>query len=414
MTRFLSDSLQAPEPMFRLGLKKLEAANGNPNTDIRFTTEVRHRTRSKYLQLNLDPDDTSPRELYHALQQRVRADDQRLVRRLQTSAATHISAQGDVVAGMIHELKQLPDSKRCYSIKSSVMKSIFKANPPKKAMKKLGYRSMESLIKHESAISILAAAWIYEGTTWQHKLLDQYKKLNSSSMESRSIAMIELDSDKWQKLAHEITAQKKHNLISLKELGALVFLPLPKSVPSGSVTASMTLALHELNEIRACSTYLQLCQVRGDFGEVLRRVATEEPELRGTNLDQPVAWSIVQQYYVRISDKLKQDLLEPQIRLDDIAWHPIEHSLAQIEPSFEFWKDSNHLGLLHEGKPVSMNIVDSALNYCNQLRFEDRISSYFQHSLWHELMLRYLRHDTVEQTVMLQLQPEYAEVGASA
>ena len=55
MTRFLSESLQATEPFFRLGLRRLEAANGNPNTDIRFTTEVLHATQSKLRELGLDP-----------------------------------------------------------------------------------------------------------------------------------------------------------------------------------------------------------------------------------------------------------------------------------------------------------------------------------------------------------------------
>ena len=80
MTRFLSETLQAPEPSFRLGLKRLEEANGNPSADIRFTAQVIAKTRDEYLELGLDPDDTSPRQLYHALQQKVKADDASLTR----------------------------------------------------------------------------------------------------------------------------------------------------------------------------------------------------------------------------------------------------------------------------------------------------------------------------------------------
>jgi hypothetical protein len=66
------------------------------------------------------------------------------------------------------------------------------------------------------------------------------------------------------------------------------------------------------------------------------------------------------------------------------------------------------LGMLDKNRPVSFNVIDAALNYCNQLPFEKRLSHYFQRSLWHELLLRYLRHESVEQSVIGQLQPEFA------
>ena len=92
-----------------------------------------------------------------------------------------------------------------------------------------------------------------------------------------------------------------------------------------------------------------------------------------------------------------------------MAWHPIERTLSSIEPSFKFWHDTAHLGMLHGQKPVSLNLVDTALNYCNQLPFERRAVHYFQRSLWHELLLRYLRHEPVEATVLAELQPQLAE-----
>src|SRR4051812_13821290 len=114
MTRFLSESLQAPEPFFRIGLQRLERAGGGPNTDIRLSTEIQQATKAKLLQLGLDPHDTTAQELYRALQERLKADDGLLTKTLRTLAATHISADTDVVAGMVHAIKQLPDSRRCF------------------------------------------------------------------------------------------------------------------------------------------------------------------------------------------------------------------------------------------------------------------------------------------------------------
>lgn len=408
MTRFLSESLQAPEPTFRLGLRKLEAANGAPNSDIHLTTEILHQTQAKLKQLGLDPHDTTARELYHALRERIKADDARLTKTLRTRAAAHVSAEADVVAGMIHVLQELPDSKRCFALKTSKLKAIIKQLPPKKAMKQLGYRSLDSMLKHEPPVSIMAAAWLSEGLTWRQRLLDSYKQLGPGDFEDRSISLIRPDARRWQGLAQRAVSQTKHNLLCFKELGALVFLPLSAEAPAGSTTASLALALHELNEIRAGSTFLKLCQVRPDFGNLVRTVASDEPRLNSRLLDQPVPWHLVQRYYAE-GARRDNEALEPHLRLEDIAWHPIEQTLSAIEPSFDFWRRSAHLGLLKDRRPVSLNVVDAALNYCNQLPFEQRLVHYFQRSLWHELLLRYLRHDSVEQTVASQLQPELAE-----
>jgi hypothetical protein len=68
----------------------------------------------------------------------------------------------------------------------------------------------------------------------------------------------------------------------------------------------------------------------------------------------------------------------------------------------------------HLHKPVSCNIVDVALNVCNNVPFEKRLVHNFQHSLWHELLLRYLHHDAIEQTVLHELQPVLASEYALA
>ena len=411
MTKFLSQALQASEPFLRQTLRRLESANGHPNTDIRLSTEISQAAKDKLIGLGLDPVDTTPEELYNALQERVKADDARLNRMLRTSAATHISAEADVVAGMVRALKQLPDSKRCFALKASVLKSILKQVPPKKAMKQLGYRSLDSFLKHEQPVSVLAAAWLSEDGHWHKRLLAQYKQLTAADFENRSIQVIELDAERWHKLAEQAVAEKQHNLLCFREFGALVFLPLPADTPVGSTIASLSLALHELNEIRASSTFLKLCQVRPDFGHIIQEVAgTDEPRLNSQLLGQIVPWRLIQHYYARLAHGDQNEVAEPHLRLEDIAWHPVGESLGAIEPSLEFWRHSAHLGVMRDGSgPVSMNVVDAALNACNDLPFEHRLSRYFQRSLQHELMLRYLQPETVEQAVIGQVQPQLAE-----
>lgn len=406
MTRFLAESLQADTPSAGVRLKNLEAAHGHPNTDIRFSTQVKQETRTKLRALGLDPDDTTPEELYHALQERMKADDRRLVKRLRTTAATHVSAEAEVVAGMAHALRRLPGQGQCFALKNSRLRSMLRQSPPKKAMKKLGYRSMDSFLKHESPVSVLAAAWLCESLAWKQRFLGSYTHLQPGDFESRELQIIYPDSKHWRDLAAEAVGQARHNILSFEELGTLILLPLPEDMPPGAVTVSLGMALSGLNQIRAGSTFLKLCQVRPDFGDLVKAVAGDEPRLVIKPLDQPMSWQLIQRYYARVAEQFREGLFEPHIRLEDMAWQPIEQSLAAIDPDFEFWKDSSYLGMLHEHGPVSLNVIDVALNYCNKLRFNQRISRYFRQSLWHELLLRYLDRDSVEQSVASVLQPE--------
>ncbi len=408
MTRYLSESLQAPEPFFRLSLKRLENMNGNPSSDIRLSTAVLHETQTKLTDLGLDPLNTTPKELYHVLNERVKADDKQLTRSLRFRAAEHVSAEADIVSGMVHALKTETQSRQCFAIKSARFKAILKKIPPKKAMKQLGYRSVDSFLKHESVASCLAAAWLTESGAWRNQLMEQYKHSKAADFETRSVLIFEPTAQKWRKLAEQSVEQNKHNILSFKELGAVVLLPLPSDVPPGVVTVSLGLAIHELNEVYADSTYLKLCQVHPNFNELFRNVINSEANLNSKLLYRSVPWHLIQRYYSRLSTELKTELFEPHINSDDMSWQAVEDALTRIEPKLSFWKGSAHLGFLHQHQSVSLNIVDAALNVCNNLPFEKRVTQAFQRSLWNELLLKYLNHDTVEQTVLGQLQPQLA------
>lgn len=407
MTRFLSLALGAPEPNFRQSLNRYEQAHGYPSHDIRLTAKVSHQTRAKLAELGLDPNDTTPHELYLALQHRVMQDDQRLTKFLRARAASHVTAEADVVDGMIHTLEQLSESKHCFALKISVLKRLLKKLPPKKAMRALGYRSLESFVKHESAILILTAAWLVESEGWRDKFLDQYKLLTAADFENRTINLVYAKSKRWQNLANQIVSTEHHNLLAFKELGAVVFLPLGQDYPQGSVLASLSLALHELNEIRATSAFLKLCQFRSDFGQQLRQAVVSQAELHSSLLDQPVSWHLVQKFFARMTDQFHDEVFEPYLEASDMAWHSVEGTLAAIDPDLQFWQQTSHLGMLDGHQPVSMNVVDAAINLCNQLPYASRLSHYFKRSLWQELMMRYLRHQPVEETVLAELQPEY-------
>ena len=414
MTRFLSESLQAPEPYFGLHLRRLEQSHGNPGTDIKLTNNVMLASNEKLRQIGLDASDTTAQELYLALNARVRADDTRLTKTLRTIAGTHVSAEAEVVAGMAHELRRLSTAKTCFAIKPTVFKTLLKAQPPKKVMKSLGYRSLESMLKQEPLAAIMAAAAMTESPTWRRTLKGRYKKLTASDFETRPLAIVHPNSNRWRSLTQGSVAAQKHNLLAFSELGAIVLLPLPTTAPAGAVTVSLALALQASNQVQSSSTFLKLCRVRPDFGSVVKAVASGEPKLQTSLLDRQIPWQLIQRYYARARHFFHDELFEPHIRREDLTWHSVEHAFSSIEPSFAFWHGSNHLGIVHGQKLVSLNLIDAALNVCNGLTFEQRMNGHSRESLWQELQLGYLQPKTVEQTLLAEIQPKLAYAPAIA
>ncbi len=400
MTRALSELLGAREPSFHQGLQRLESASGHTNADIRLSTEVERATQLKLQELGLDPHDTSGEELYAALQARVKEDDVRLAKQLAqtygTAAAIHINVG--------KAINDLPVYKSCFALKTAVGRRLLAKLTPKQTMKALGYRSFESMLRREQLLTVYAAAWLLESASWRKAMADSYKKLTAADFEIRPFVVLTPHSKHWQAQAESIVMQKKHNVVALKEFGAVVILPFPSNVPPAATMTALLMALHNMNEVRASSTFLKLCQVRPDFGQLLQTVVAGEPALPADVLDGSVEWNTIQRYYARFADRFREDIFEPHIQKEDLSWHSVEKALAHISPGLSFWHHTSTLGLHTSQKPVSLNVIDAALNYCNQLPYKDRIVQYFRRSLWGELVIRYLKHESVEEAVVSSLE----------
>lgn len=414
MTRLLSELLAADEPAFTQRLQQLEAAHGRPSHDVRLSAALVQSARQKLQQLGLDPADTTPGELYHALDERLKADDRLLEKTLRTLAARYVSAEARLTDGMLHALQTLPVTKSCFALKTSVLRQLLKQQPPKRTMKQLGYRSLASMIKHEPAISLLAAAFLCEGPVWQRHFAARYERLRPADFETRPISIITPEGSRWQDVAEQAVAANRHSLLSFVELGAIVLLPLPAERPAGTTMATMVLALQAVNAIRAGSTFLKLSQVRGDFGRVVQAVAANETYLQARLLDQTVPWQLLQRFYARHPQLFSSELFEPHIQPEDLSWHAVEDILAHIEPGLAFWRGTAHLGYHRDHQAVSLNLLDVALNHCNRLPYASRLVHYLRADLWHELQLAYLQPSTVEQAIAAELQPQLATEGVFA
>lgn len=410
MTRVLSELLGATGPMFQLNLRQLESSAGSPNNDIRLSTEVLQGMRAKLHELGLDPDDTNGEELYAMLGARLQADEQRFEEAVKAKA----TKTNDVVAHVAKALEKQISPQTCFALKGSAAKRLLKANLPKKAMKALGYRSADSMLKHESAANLYAAATLLETDQWTKKLLKGYEKLKVTDFEVRKISIEHPTSKRWQTLAESVVASKKHNILSFKELGSVVLLPLPKTQPDLVALTTAVLTLHAINEIHAASTYLKLQQVQSKFGLIVRQVVEGGAVLPSKLLDQPVSWDTVQHYYARVAEAVRAELFEPVLQAEDFTWQNIENVLSSIEPSLKFWEGTTYLGLLQDGAAVSCNLTDLILSYCNRLPFATRQIANFQQSLMTELSLRYLDAEKLHEAITGQFTKQLATRSVAA
>ena len=404
MTRFLSSALGAVEPAFSQSIQQLEHAAGRPGTDIRLTTELAARARAKVAELGLDPKDTTGQELYEALKGRLATDEGRVRSALGIAPNT---GANDILM-RVQQFVSKHDSLNCFALKSSVAKRLLKKKPPKVVMKRLGYRSIDSMLKHEPVAQLYAAALIAEPASWHRDYHEQYVRLGPGDFEQRALSILYPRTKRWQDLAATFENTLRHNMISFKELGAIVMLPL-STAPAGLATTTLLLMLEEMNSIRAQSSFMKLQQVKPDFGRVIQRLSKSEAYTSAELAGQAVPWRMIQRFYARTPQAYHSDIFEPHVQLEDLQWRSGEDVLAELEPTLAFWQDTQCLGFLQDGQPVSCNVLDVALSYCNQLSYTDRIVHFLRDNLWHELMLRYLDQQNLEEAVHRQLSAELAE-----
>src|SRR5665213_1747221 len=136
--------------------------------------------KSKVESLGLDPADTTGEELYEALKVKLSND------LAQLDGAWGLNGSNDSQK-IIQVLEQAARKDDILAIKCVAIKRLLKASPPKKTMKLLGYRSLESMLKREDTRQVLAIALNHESNLWNSRVSHKISGLKSSDYEFRKI-----------------------------------------------------------------------------------------------------------------------------------------------------------------------------------------------------------------------------------
>lgn len=407
MSRTLAALLGAPELPFRARIGQLEQASGAPAADVRLTAELIQLNQQKLKALGLDTRDTTGPELYAALNQRYLDDNEVLTLALDRERQV---AGDDVMASVKFALSQLELPNQCLVLKPAVVKRLLKAIPPKTTMRQLGYRSLESLLKHESAAALLATAQLIESATWQHQLYRQAGQLEVTDFELKPLNVVYEPHERWQKLAQATAIHKKHHVVAAPLSASLVLLPYGDQQPPAALLTTLVMAVTAINQIAAASSYLKLHQMRPDFATTVQSLVGQQTAPLLELLHEPISWHLIHRYYSRFMEYYRPELFEPYLQPEDFSWLAADAVLADWAPHLAFWQHNAHAGMATEDAAVSYNLHDVALNACNQLPYEQRVNHHFKEALWQELLFHYLRPANVEKAVAERMQPAMSEI----
>jgi hypothetical protein len=402
MTKLLSQLLEAKEPQFRQTVASLESSSGYSCEDIRLSVSLLNLSRAKIAALGLDPKDTTGEELFRALQEKLKADDQLLIKRLRKISAYRVNSAANINEGIAEAITEISGNTNQFVIKSSVAKRMLLQLPPKRMMKLLNYRSINSLIKHEPLPLIVNAALVLESVTWQHCYDNKLKSLKPQDFEDRPVKVYALNSDRWSMAAKQMLAQFKQPVLVDKELGSLIILPIPNIPVAGLTTLTLAIALNGLNDIYISSTYLRLNQVSKDFGRRLYQAAGDEPIIKNAEwFNSPLTWESVYRFFHHRSTAQKE-----QIKLDTglmninpTGWRPVEEQIHKIAPEMEYWKDCGYLSYPYGDRIVSFNVLDNALSLLNRKVYPGHYIHHAKRSLLQELMARYIRPNPLSEII---------------
>ena len=406
MSKLLVELLKAKQPLFSHAIDQLEKASGNSAEDVRLTADIIERFNAKVKQLGLDPSDSTGKEIYNALINLAKEHDHHLAAQIGGKDPDDVHEMVPLVIKVINET-DMP--RKVWALKKSVAKEFLRATPPTQIMAKLGYKSIDSMLKKENLFEVYAALRFEESDDWLTEFNKNYASVTPSDFETRDIELVQMPKDRWGDIAAHFIEKKRHLNTHLKELGVVILLPPTEDRMPGITTKVFSLTFHYYNEVRLYSSFFKLQQVKKNFGQIFVDTLLADTDPSAVVAGQNIHWRVIQRYYGKLKDEYHPEVFEPHVQPEDLHWRRAEEQMYIVDPELAFWKDLDYVGLPYDGRPLTMNLMDISLSYSNGISYEDRYIYHFTESLWNEVFIRFMGKKTLEEQILKQLDNDMIE-----
>ena len=403
MCKTLSELLAAEEPLFTLTLRQLEEVSAKPSVDVRLTAEIIQKSQRAMKELGLDPQDTTGKELYQALLNKVKEQDIHLAKSIGGTDPYNVQHMLPLIKKAVEDV-DIPKS--CWVLKKSVAKEFLRETPPPNIMERLGYKSIDSMLKNENLFEIYGALRFAEGPEWLNAFNEHYKKLKPTDFETRQIEIVTMPADRWSDICEGFVHKKRHNITHLKELGIILMLPMTMETLPGITMTDMPLLFHYINEIRLYSAFFKLQQVKKDFGKIIVETLLADPGNHAVMAGRHIHWRVIQRYFGKLESEYHPEIFQPHVQPEDLHWRRAEESLYIVDPELKFWKEMDYVGVVHDGRPVVFNLMDVSVSFANGTPYGQQAIYHFREALWNEVFVRYMGQKTLENQVLKQLDNE--------
>ncbi len=396
MSKLLVDLLGADEREFRRLISRLELASLQPAVDIRLTAEIVAKTREKMQQLGLDTNDTTPKELFYALKNRLIEDDNAFRQKLEITTRTTSEQLTAILATVATKLSS---KEYALSLSSAGTKRVLMAVPPRKTLKALKLRSLESVLKREDPRLLYALATQLEDESWHSQVQAKIRRLPTKDIGWHQVAALSMNEAWFERCKTKLI---EHGLqLVCADVGIVLLLPVSLMKKPGMVTLAAGFTLQALQRMSINSTpYRRQGFVQGYHHAMPEIVSGFEPLLLSIHGITP-SWRVVHELLAK--GHLDEHLPDMEFVLSDMDWTTTETKLASVASNFAFWVDAHYLGMVSKEGVISFHLLDVAAASIRDLQFGDHTSAHFRSSLWNELCARYLQQKALSKSLIKQL-----------
>lgn len=408
MAKFLSDLLDAEEPIFTQAIRQLEEVSGRTGADAKLIGDITGMAHENLRALGLNPAASTGPEVYHALLGRVETDIKRLVKII----GAEESRSEDVrylVPFMVEAANKVDFNRKVFVLRRDRAKDLLRQMPPKKLMAKLGYDDIEKMFENEDFDELYTALRFSEGGEWLTEYNELFKQITPEDYEERDLRIVVMDHNKYVDLAAGFVQKKLHNVTHTKEMGIIVVVPMHVRKMRGLALKTLPLLFHYMNEVKLYSTFFKLKSTKPNFGKTVVETLIADPGTGSQMVGKRIHWRVIQRYLAKHKedgDDISKIAFEPHVHPEDLHWRRAEDLLFQLDPELEFWKNRDYVGLNYDGFPVAFNLFDVSFAYSNKTSYEDRYAYHFRESLWNEIFIRYMGFKNLADQILSQLDNE--------